>query len=88
MVIITVKCGEYLDHLIDGLHHEVDVDVCGHTVVSEGLAHHGADGQVGHIVIVCWDEMGRSRRVRIRTRVRVRLSKLGSELGSWLRSGL
>ena len=37
---------------VNGADHEVDVDGGGNTVVTEGLADHGADGQVGNVVVV------------------------------------
>ena len=37
---------------VDGADHEVDVDGGGNAVVAEGLADHGADGEVGHVVVV------------------------------------
>ena len=37
---------------VDGADHEVDVDGGGNAVVAEGLADHGADGEVGDVVVV------------------------------------
>ena len=37
---------------VNGADHEVDVDGGGNAVVAEGLADHGADGQVGNVVVV------------------------------------
>jgi hypothetical protein len=37
---------------IDGADHEVDVDGGGDAMVAEGLADHGADGEVGDVVVV------------------------------------
>lgn len=42
----------HLDHLIHGLYHQVDINVCFDSVISKGLAHHGTDREVGDIVVV------------------------------------
>ena len=41
-----------LDHLVNRLHHQMDVNVCSDTVISQGLANHRADCEVGHIMVV------------------------------------
>ena len=44
--------GEGADQVVDRLHHQMHVDGRGDAIVSERLAHHGSDGEVGHIVVV------------------------------------
>ncbi len=43
---------EVRDDAIDGLDHEVHVERRGDAVLAQRLAHHRADGEVGHVVIV------------------------------------
>eukprot|EP00966_Prymnesium_polylepis_P199914 4632895-Prymnesium_polylepis.1 len=50
--VVGAHLGEVLDDPVDGRHHQVDVDGRGDAVVLEGLAHHRADRQVGHVVVV------------------------------------
>ena len=59
---------EVLDDAVDGRHHEVHVDGRRDAVLAQGRADHGADGQVGHVVVVHHIKMddvraGRERRV-------------------------
>ena len=43
---------EVVDGGVYGGHHEVHVDGGRHAVIAQGLAHHRADGEVGHVVVV------------------------------------
>ena len=45
--------GEVADDGIDRRHHQVDVNRRLDAVVLERLADHRADGEVGHVVVVC-----------------------------------
>ena len=40
------------DNPVDGRDHEVAIDGCGNAVVSQSLAHHGPDSEVGYVVVV------------------------------------
>ena len=44
--------GERGNQVIHRADHQVHVDGRGDAVVAQGLADHGADGQVGHVVVV------------------------------------
>jgi hypothetical protein len=62
------RVGEVLDDAVDGRDHEVDVDGRRDAVLAQGRADHGADRQVGHVVVVHDVEVhdvraGRERRV-------------------------
>src|SRR5690606_10718945 len=43
---------EITDDAVDRLHHQMDVDGGLEAVITQRLAHHGADGQVRHVMIV------------------------------------
>ena len=43
---------EVLDDAVDGRHHEVHVDGRRDAVLAQGRADHGADRQVGHVMVV------------------------------------
>ena len=66
---------EVLDDAVDGRHHEVHVDGRRDAVLAQGRADHGADGQVGHVVVVHHIKMddvraGRERRVDLGAELR------------------
>src|SRR6185369_5101080 len=46
------RLGEVRNDAIDGLDHQVHVDGRLHTMLAQGLAHQGADGEIRHIVVV------------------------------------
>ena len=62
--------GKHADQFIHRADHQVHVDGGGDAVVAQGLADHGADGQVGHVMVVHHVEMdhigaGRQHRVAL-----------------------
>jgi len=50
---------ELADDLVDRRNHQVDVNRRLNAVLAQGAAHHRADGQVGHVVVVHHVEVDR-----------------------------
>ncbi len=44
--------GEVTDHAVDRRDHQVGIDLGADAVITQRLAHHRPDGQVGHVMIV------------------------------------
>mmetsp|Transcript_4215 Transcript_4215/g.8052 ORF Transcript_4215/g.8052 Transcript_4215/m.8052 type:complete len:284 (-) Transcript_4215:234-1085(-) len=40
------------DDCINWRNHEMDINGCGHSVITKSFAYHGSNGEVGHIVII------------------------------------
>lgn len=69
---IGAGVGEVADDRVDGRHHQVHVDRGLDAVVLERLAHHRANGQVGHEVVVHHVELRRANAEQWRGHAQVR----------------
>ena len=46
------RCSEIRHDAVDGFHHQVNVDRCGNTVVTQRLEHHWANGQIRNVMVI------------------------------------